>query len=123
MTQKQTSAAKFRETQKQIDKDLRELDQLGRIPSKWSISHDPIEPAKTRVTARFDADMVRWFRKLGPRYQVRMNAVLRMYYHGVVSGEIEIAEPVVQTPEALDDEERKFEIYRQEVRARIRARD
>jgi uncharacterized protein (DUF4415 family) len=123
MTQKQTSAAKFRETQKQIDKDLRELDQLGRIPSGWLTTGDPIEPATTRVTMRLDADMVRWFRKLGPRYQVRMNAVLRMYYHGVVSGEIEIAEPVVQTPEALDDEERKFEIYRQEVRARIRARD
>jgi uncharacterized protein (DUF4415 family) len=123
MTQKQTSAAKFRQTQREIDDDLRELDQIGRIPSGWSISHDPIEPAKTRVTVCLDADMVRWFRKLGPRYQTRMNAILRMYYHGVVSGEIEISEPVVQTPEALDDEERKFEIYRQEVRARIRARD
>ena len=123
MTQKQISAAKYRQTQREVEQDLRELDQIGRIPSGWLISHDPIEPAKTRVTMCMDADMVRWFRNLGPRYQVRMNAILRMYYHEVVSGEIEIAEPVAQEVETVDEEERKFEIYREEVRARMKARD
>jgi uncharacterized protein (DUF4415 family) len=120
MTQKQASAAMYRQTQREIDQDLCELNQLGHIPSGWLIAGDPIEPAKTRVTMCMDADMVRWFRKLGPRYQVRMNAILRMYYHGVVSGEIEIAEAAVPDPDAVADEERKFAIYREEVRARMR---
>jgi hypothetical protein len=123
MTQKQTSGVTFRQTQRDIEQDLRELNQIGHIPSGWLIADDRIEPATTRVTMRLDTDMVRWFRKLGPRYQVRMNAILRMYYHGVVSGEIEIAEPVVQSPKAAEVEERKFEIYRQEMRAKLRERD
>lgn len=122
MTQKQTSAAKYRQTQREIEQDLSELNQLGHIPSGWLIAGDPIEPAKTRVTMCMDTDMVRWFRKLGPRYQTRMNAILRMYYHGVVSGEIEIAEPAAPEPRVASEEARKFEIYREEVRKRIRAR-
>jgi uncharacterized protein (DUF4415 family) len=123
MTHKQASAAKYRQTQREIEQDLCELNHLGHIPSGWLIAGDPIEPAKTRVTMCMDADMVRWFRKLGPRYQVRMNAILRMYYHGVVSGEIEIAEAVVPDSDAVSDEERKFAIYREEVRARMRRRN
>lgn len=96
---------------------------MGRIPSGWLIAEDPIEPAKTRVTMCLDADMVRWFRKLGPRYQVRMNAILRMYYHGVVSGEIEILEVEEPDPQEVAEAERKFEIYREEMRAKIRERD
>ena len=30
---------------------------------------DPIDRHQTRITLRMDADMVRWFRKLGPGYQ------------------------------------------------------
>jgi uncharacterized protein (DUF4415 family) len=123
MTQKQISAAKFRQTQREVEQDLRDLNQVGHIPSGWLIADDPIEPAKTRVTMCLDTDMVRWFRKLGPRYQTRMNAILRMYYHGVVSGEIEISEPVVKEPHAMAEEKRKFEIYRQEMRAMMRERD
>tara|TARA_R110002096_G_scaffold46032_8_gene123106 strand:+ start:10307 stop:10528 length:222 start_codon:yes stop_codon:yes gene_type:complete len=70
-----------------------------------------------------DAGMVRWIPKLGPHYQARMNAVLRMYYHGMLSGEIEIAEAVHQDHKAVDKEERKFEIYRQEMRAKMRRID
>ncbi len=28
---------------------------------------------------RFDPDVIEWFRTQGPRYQTRMNAVLRAY--------------------------------------------
>ncbi|MCH8313421.1 MAG: BrnA antitoxin family protein [Nitrospinae bacterium] len=35
---------------------------------------------KERLTVRFDADMVEWFKKQGRGYQTRMNAVLRSYY-------------------------------------------
>ncbi|MEM8597139.1 MAG: BrnA antitoxin family protein [Pseudomonadota bacterium] len=36
-------------------------------------------PKKTRITAAFDADVVRFYRALGQGYQARMNAVLRLY--------------------------------------------
>jgi uncharacterized protein (DUF4415 family) len=49
----------------------------------------PTKPRKTRITAGFDADVVRWYRGLGQGYQARMNAVLRAYMLAVISKEIE----------------------------------
>ncbi len=34
---------------------------------------------KQRLTVRFDAEMVAWFKKQGKGYQTRINAVLRMF--------------------------------------------
>jgi len=34
---------------------------------------------KVAVSLRMDQDVVKWFREQGPRYQTRMNAVLRAY--------------------------------------------
>jgi len=34
---------------------------------------------KRAVSIRLDEDVLDWFRQSGPRYQTRMNAVLRMY--------------------------------------------
>ena len=34
---------------------------------------------KRAISLRIDADILDWFRSLGPRYQSRMNAVLRSY--------------------------------------------
>jgi uncharacterized protein (DUF4415 family) len=39
----------------------------------------PSQP-KERLTVRFDADMVHWFKEQGAGYQTRMNAILRAYY-------------------------------------------
>ena len=35
---------------------------------------------KERLTVRFDADMVEWFKNQGRGYQTRMNTVLRSFY-------------------------------------------
>ncbi len=35
---------------------------------------------KERLTVRFDADMVNWFKRQGRGYQTRMNAILRAYF-------------------------------------------
>ena len=35
--------------------------------------------AKEAISLRVDEDVLQWFRSLGPRYQTRMNAVLRSY--------------------------------------------
>lgn len=34
---------------------------------------------KMSLSVRFDADLVRWFKSQGPKYQTRMNNVLRAY--------------------------------------------
>jgi uncharacterized protein (DUF4415 family) len=49
----------------------------------------PCRPRKTRITAAFDAEVVKWYRGLGHGYQTRMNAVLRAYMHAVIAKEIE----------------------------------
>lgn len=40
----------------------------------------PEQRTKTQITAKFDADMVAWFKMQGRGYQARMNAVLRSFY-------------------------------------------
>ncbi len=36
-------------------------------------------PPKTSISLRVDADVLEWFKRKGPRYQTRMNAVLRAF--------------------------------------------
>ena len=36
-------------------------------------------PAKQPISLRVDEDILAWFKSNGPRYQSRMNAVLRAY--------------------------------------------
>jgi uncharacterized protein (DUF4415 family) len=36
-------------------------------------------PPKASVSLRVDADVLAWFKRQGPGYQTRMNAVLRAY--------------------------------------------
>ncbi len=61
------------------------------IPPDWHkvARHVPVRSRKTRITAAFDADLVKWFRSLGHGYQARMNAVLRAYMLAVISREID----------------------------------
>ncbi len=58
------------------------------LPEDWhglDTWHGPVRD-KTRVTIRLDADMVRWFRKLGPGYGARVNQVLRIYWTALLCG-------------------------------------
>ena len=41
---------------------------------------------KQRISLRIDEDVLKWFKKQGPRYQSRMNAVLRAYMSAVQKG-------------------------------------
>jgi uncharacterized protein (DUF4415 family) len=45
----------------------------------WSNADFVVPDGKTRMTVRFDSDVVEWFKSYGPRYQTRMNAVLRQF--------------------------------------------
>ena len=64
------------------DKDIDFSDQPELDESFWANAHVvmPEDRDLTQVTAKFDRDVIEWFRKQGRGYQARMNAVLRSYY-------------------------------------------
>ncbi len=45
----------------------------------WAHASVGLPPLKTPVNAKFDVDVVDWFKSQGRGYQTRMNAVLRHY--------------------------------------------
>ena len=45
----------------------------------WRDAELMMPVAKQAISLRVDEDVLAWFRDLGPRYQTRMNAVLRSY--------------------------------------------
>ena len=61
------------------------------LPDDWDgiLSWERLDKPKTRVTIRLDADMVRWFRKLGPNYGRRLNSILRIYWLALLAGHIQ----------------------------------
>jgi len=46
----------------------------------WANAKINLPENKQRLTVRFDADMVKWFKSQGRGYQTKMNAVLRSFY-------------------------------------------
>jgi uncharacterized protein (DUF4415 family) len=54
--------------------------ELADLPDDfWSEAEVVAVPAKEAISLRVDEDVLSWFREGGPRYQSRMNAVLRSY--------------------------------------------
>jgi uncharacterized protein (DUF4415 family) len=59
---------------------------LPELPDNFWADAVPVIPvAKVPISLRVDPDVLQWFRDEGPRYQSRMNAVLRMYMQSVRS--------------------------------------
>jgi uncharacterized protein len=53
---------------------------LANLPADFWVRARLTPPiGKQAISLRVDADVLTWFRKQGPRYQSRMNAVLRAY--------------------------------------------
>jgi len=54
--------------------------ELANLPADfWDDAEVVATTAKQAISLRLDEDVLDWFRRSGPRYQTRMNAVLRMY--------------------------------------------
>ena len=54
--------------------------ELANLPEDfWADAEVVAIPAKEAISLRIDSDVLSWFREGGPRYQSRMNAVLRSY--------------------------------------------
>ncbi len=58
--------------------DMPELDEAF-----WKAATRPIPPGKTQITLRLDADVLKFFKTTGSRYQTRINAVLKAYVDGL----------------------------------------
>jgi uncharacterized protein (DUF4415 family) len=53
---------------------------LAGLPADFWTSATVVDPVpKQPISLRVDVDVLGWFKKQGPRYQSRMNAVLRAY--------------------------------------------
>jgi uncharacterized protein (DUF4415 family) len=53
---------------------------LANLPEDfWDNANVVTPPPKEAISMRVDQDVLEWFRRQGPRYQTRMNAVLRSY--------------------------------------------
>jgi len=54
--------------------------ELADLPSDFWEQASIVEPSpKQAISLRVDTDVLGWFKRQGPRYQSRMNAVLRSY--------------------------------------------
>ena len=54
--------------------------ELADLPADWWKDAVLVPPIiKEPISLRVDEDVLAWFRSRGPRYQTRMNAVLRSY--------------------------------------------
>jgi uncharacterized protein (DUF4415 family) len=54
--------------------------ELRDLPADFWKNVELVDPViKEAISLRVDADVLSWFREQGPRYQSRMNAVLRAY--------------------------------------------
>ncbi len=55
-------------------------DELRDLPGNfWDEAVPVLPPAKVPISLRIDADVLEFFRESGPKYQSRMNAVLRSF--------------------------------------------
>jgi uncharacterized protein (DUF4415 family) len=54
--------------------------ELADLPDDfWNDATVVEPPAKQPISLRLDSDVLEWFKTQGPRYQSRINAVLRSY--------------------------------------------
>jgi uncharacterized protein (DUF4415 family) len=61
--------------------------ELASLPDDfWDAADLVAAPPKQAISFRVDQDVLNWFREQDPRYQTRMNAVLRSYVSRVKAG-------------------------------------
>ena len=84
-----------------------------RIPDDWHrIARDKGASAKTRVTLRLDADVVRFFRSMGPDWQARVNRIISVWMHARLAGLIDGPETMDYLKRQDEDEAEAFNTRR-----------
>jgi len=71
------------------------IELTGRIPAEWhDIAKAPPVPKQEKVNLRLEADVLKFFRSMGPGYGARINDVLRSYMYARLTGLLRGAETV-----------------------------
>lgn len=61
--------------------------ELADLPADfWNEAEVVVPPPKQAISLRVDQDVLAWFKRQGPRYQTKMNAVLRTYISRAKTG-------------------------------------
>ena len=61
--------------------------ELAHLPADfWNEADVVVPPPKQAISLRVDQDVLAWFKRQGPRYQTKMNAVLRTYVSRAKTG-------------------------------------
>ena len=61
--------------------------ELADLPADfWNEADVVVPPPKQAISLRVDQDVLAWFKEQGPRYQTKMNAVLRTYVSRAKTG-------------------------------------
>ena len=81
--------AKLAQLRKTTERSIRSSSppELADLPADFFATASMVHPtAKRPISLRVDEDVLKWFKAQGPRYQSRMNAVLRAYMAAVEKG-------------------------------------
>jgi uncharacterized protein (DUF4415 family) len=67
-------------TEAELEQDIATDADFRDVPENWYEAAEAVMPApKKLLSLRLDEDVVDWFKRQGPGYQTRMNAVLRAF--------------------------------------------
>ena len=104
--------------------DTIEADMPPRIPDAWHTIWREVDrraDKRVKVTLTLDADVVRFFRSMGARYQPRINRVLRAFMHDRLAGLVDGPEDRVTAEDLARLERQSREIALLEMEAALRA--
>jgi uncharacterized protein (DUF4415 family) len=76
-----TDLARVRaKTAEELERDIARDPDFSGVPEDWYKRAEAVMPTpKKLLSLRLDGDVVDWFKKQGPGYQTRINAVLRVF--------------------------------------------
>ena len=105
LTPKQTAQYTYMmDVMRRLEWDLHHrIEDTGRIPVEWhEIAQGRPTARKVRVTLALEADVVKFFRSMGPGYGPRINDVLKSFVHARLAGVIKGAETLNLYREAAE---------------------
>lgn len=84
------------EVMRRLEWDLHNtIEATGRIPPEWhEIARAVPDAKREKVTLALDAEVLKFFRSMGPGYGPRIGQVLRSYMHARLAGVVRGAETV-----------------------------
>lgn len=69
------------------------------VPDGWHALASEVDPVRETVELEIDKDMLAWFRRLNPEVSPIVNRILRIYWQGILSGDVRFHwEPEVYGP-------------------------